>query len=544
MRIEKSDIFKQYEGRIAFRSIAALAGILIIFTVMLGTIGYSVITKALMDQYADGAFKTADTAATLIDPDRIDEIYENGPDTEEYKDLYNRFSSLCNTSGATFIYIIQPDLTDYAHILFILSTANENSEYTTYEFGYLRETTNAEYRVKYSNLYRGVTSRELLIRNKGYIETDPHITAMIPLRGSDGQTKAILCVQRQMDTLNAVRQNYLSKILIVLILLGITVMAIQSLFINKTLLDPLLKITNESLRFAGENSRSSKKLTDTIHNKDEIGLLAASIDQMEEQVEEYVDNLTHITADRERIKTELSLARRIQESMLPNKFPAFPDRSEFDIYASMTPAKEVGGDFYDFFLVDDDHLAVVMADVSGKGIPAALFMMRSMISIRNQTMTGDSPAEVLEKINDQFSEHNEEEMFVTVWLGILEISTGRITAANAGHEYPIVQSAGGQFELLKDTHGFVIGGIPGMKYSEYEIMLDHDSRIFLYTDGLTEAQDEDHKLFGLDRVLEVLNENTDKSPLYQLRVVRKAATEFADAAQQFDDLTMLCLEYK
>lgn len=244
-----------------------------------------------------------------------------------------------------------------------------------------------------------------------------------------------------------------------------------------------------------------------------------------------------------RIESELSLATRIQADMLPNIFPAFPDRSEFDIYASMNPAKEVGGDFYDFFLIDDDHLCMVMADVSGKGVPAALFMMAAKIILANNAMSGKSPAQILTDTNAAICSNNREEMFVTVWLGILEISTGKLTAANAGHEYPAIKQPSGAFELLKDKHGFVIGGMDGMIYKEYELHLNKGSKIFLYTDGVPEATDRDHELFGPERMLDALNQHPDASPEQVMQDVRAAVDAFVNQAEQFDDLTMLCLEY-
>ena len=245
-----------------------------------------------------------------------------------------------------------------------------------------------------------------------------------------------------------------------------------------------------------------------------------------------------------RIESELSLATNIQASMLPSTFPAFPDRDEFDIYAVMDPAKEVGGDFYDFYLIDDDHLGMVMADVSGKGVPAALFMMASKIIIANNAMIGKSAAQILTDTNAAICSNNAEEMFVTVWLGILEISTGKLTCANAGHEYPIIHNENGDFELVKDKHGFVIGGMEGIKYKEYELTLKPGSKLFLYTDGVPEATDKDNNLFGIERTLAALNKDKNASPQQILRNVRKAVDEFTGDAEQFDDLTMLCFEYR
>ena len=254
--------------------------------------------------------------------------------------------------------------------------------------------------------------------------------------------------------------------------------------------------------------------------------------------------ITQITAEKERIGTELALATQIQADMLPNIFPAFPERPEFDIYASMDPAKEVGGDFYDFFLIDETHLGLAMADVSGKGVPAALFMMIAKTLVQNNAMAGKSPAEALRAVNDQICANNREEMFVTVWLGILDLTTGQLICANAGHEYPALKQPDGSFRLFKDKHGFVIGGMAGIRYKEYEIQLEPGAKLFLYTDGVPEATNADQTLFGTDRMLEALNTAQDKTPEQILKTVRSAVDAFVQDAEQFDDLTMLCLEFK
>lgn len=244
-----------------------------------------------------------------------------------------------------------------------------------------------------------------------------------------------------------------------------------------------------------------------------------------------------------RLETELSMASSIQADMLPSIFPAFPDRKEFDIYATMDPAKEVGGDFYDFFLIDDDHLCMVMADVSGKGVPAALLMMAMKIIFANNAMLGNSPGEILTDANAAICSNNREEMFVTAWLGILELSTGTITAANAGHEYPVMQKKDGKFELVKDRHGLVIGGMNGVKYKEYQLQMEPGSKLFLYTDGVPEATNAHNELFGVDRMLEALNEDTSLNVQKVLEQVRRCVDDFVKDAEQFDDLTMLCVEY-
>lgn len=284
-------------------------------------------------------------------------------------------------------------------------------------------------------------------------------------------------------------------------------------------------------------------MEDTYRTGDEIEILADSFSRLSKKTVDYVEQVRTVTAEKERISSELQMAAAIQSSMLPHIFPSFPDRKEFDLYASMDPAKEVGGDFYDFFLIDDDHLCMVIADVSGKGVPGALFMMISKVILQNCAFLSDSAEEILAQANSAICANNQADMFVTVWIGILEISTGKLTAANAGHEFPVLKRAGGKYELYKDHHGFVIGGMPGMKYRQYELQLHPGDRLFVYTDGVPEATDADSQLFGTDRMLSALNEKDAADPKEVVQVVHEAVDRFVKDAEQFDDMTMLCLDY-
>ena len=281
-----------------------------------------------------------------------------------------------------------------------------------------------------------------------------------------------------------------------------------------------------------------------IRTGDEVEHLNRVMAQMEKDLSVYMEDLTRVTKKEERVRTELDMASKIQKGALPDIFPAFPDRQEFDLYASMEPAKEIGGDFYDFFLIDDDHLCLVIADVSGKGVPAALFMMASKIILADNAIMGKSPSEILYDANNAICKNNKLEMFVTVWVGILEISTGKLYAANAGHEYPALKRGDGGFSVFKDRHGFVLGGMEGMKYKEYEIQLSPGDKLFVYTDGVPEANDPDGNMFEVKRMIDALNEDPDASPAQILGTVRGEISKFVREAEQFDDLTMLCLEYK
>ena len=250
-----------------------------------------------------------------------------------------------------------------------------------------------------------------------------------------------------------------------------------------------------------------------------------------------------LALEKERIGAELSLATRIQANSLPKEFPPFPERREFDIFASMTPAKEVGGDLFDFFLIDDDHLALVIGDVSGKGIPAALFMMVARTLIHHVATREGNPAKILQIVNEEICARNPDEMFVTVWLGVLEISTGKLTAANAGHEFPAMKEAGGSFDLVKDKHGFVIGGMDGMRYRAYELQLQPGAKLFVYTDGVPEATNIKEEAFGTQRMIDALRRGENGAPEDVLASVKDAVLAFVGDAPQFDDLTMLCIQY-
>ncbi len=242
--------------------------------------------------------------------------------------------------------------------------------------------------------------------------------------------------------------------------------------------------------------------------------------------------------EKERIGAELALAARIQLSALPKETPVLPG---YELAASIDPAKEVGGDFYDYFMLDDDHLAFVIADVTGKGVPAALFMMVASALIRHVAMREKLPSSTLRLVNQELCQRNPENMFVTCWLGMLELSTGKLTAANAGHEFPAIRRADGDFELYKDRHGFVLGGMEGVRYRDYEIELHPGDQFFIYTDGLAEATNSANELFGTDRMVEALRACEDSSPADLLTGVRARVDAFVGSAPQFDDLTMLCL---
>ena len=373
-------------------------------------------------------------------------------------------------------------------------------------------------------------------------------TAGTPIRDGDGQVCAFLLADVTIVNVLAGMRSYALQISVAMVLVIALLTVLLERRMRQTLVDPINRIAETARSYAADRRAGVK---DTVHfaslgisTGDEVENLGLIMADMERDLTEYEENLERITAEKERISMELSLATRIQAAMLPHIFPPFPDRKEFDLYAAMDPAREVGGDFYDYFLIDEDHLCLIMADVSGKGVPAALFMMACKIILDSCAMLGQSAADILTRTNEAVCSNNQEEMFVTVWLGILEISTGRLTAANAGHEYPALKRPGEDFRLLKEKHGLVLGAMEGMRYREYELLLEPGTKLFLYTDGVPEATDGNDVLFGQERMLAALNEAPEASPEETLRDVRRAVDEFVKDAEQFDDLTMLCMEYR
>ena len=276
----------------------------------------------------------------------------------------------------------------------------------------------------------------------------------------------------------------------------------------------------------------------------ELLKLSGSLRSMELEMNSYLKDIDRLAGEKARIGTELEIATRIQEATIPRNFSDFDKYPQFELYGDCKPAKEVGGDFYDFFMIDDDHLCMVMADVSGKGVPAALYMMVSKIAIQTRAEQGGTPSKILAYVNDRLSTNNSVDMFVTVWLGILTISTGHVIAVNAGHEYPAVTDEVGNYFLMKDKHGFVCGGMGGLKFTDYEFDIPKGGRLYLYTDGVPENQNTAEEFYGTDRMIEALNDCRDCDPKDTVEYMYKSLVEFSEGADQFDDTTMLNIWYK
>ena len=489
------------------------------------------------EQYSKLAFGQAAVAADLIDGDRVEQYYLTGEKDAYYEEIHRYLLDAKEKMGLKYFYVVVPE----DEVMFYIWDAGVAGEDGVCDLG----DTDAYYgggnELMHSAFAVDAEQTILITNNEeyGYLAS-----AYVPILNRAGTPVALASVDISMDMIDQQIRQFLGLTLCVVLAVLLLSIFAYYYYVRRILIRPLGTLHHAAIGLVESQMENLSDFKVDLHTGDELEDLSDSFRYMVSELNEYIRNLSRVTAEKERIGAELDVARHIQASMLPCIFPAFPERHEFDIYASMTPAKEVGGDFYDFFLVDDDHLAIVMADVSGKGVPAALFMMISKTLLKSAAQSGLSPKAVLEKVNNQLCENNDAEMFVTVWLGILEISTGKMKCANAGHEYPAIMRRGGGFQLFKDKHGLVLAGMEGARYREYELELNEGDRLFVYTDGVPEATNADTVLYGTDRMLHALNEAKDRSCCELLASLHRDVDAFVGAADQFDDITMLCIELR
>ena len=293
-----------------------------------------------------------------------------------------------------------------------------------------------------------------------------------------------------------------------------------------------LKRINDTL---GRITEGDLNVTVDVRSNEEFSSLSDDINSTVSTLKRYIAEAAA------RIDKELEYAKQIQLSALPTNFPVGED---YKIYAQMIAAKEVGGDFYDFYKINDTTVAFLAADVSGKGIPAAMFMMTSKTIIKDLAESGMPVNEIFTKANEKLCENNESGMFVTAWMGILDLTTGNLQFANAGHNPPLLKRADGSFEYLKSRTGFILAGMEGVRYRANELTLNPGDRLFLYTDGVTEATNIDNKLYGEDRLIDFMNKNITVEATELLPALKANIDEFVGEAPQFDDITMLMFDYR
>ena len=497
-------------------------------------IGYSQFTRIFTVQYNNYIMSIAQTARACLEPDKIEQYYATNQKDEAYEKVEKILIDLTEKFDLTFSYVSYVEAPDYTKIHYIFDTVNSKSKWTPYELGYTENYTEENYNKSAKAVFEAGTPS---VRHTFKTRSGSHITAMVPVTNSQRKIVAVLGVQKSMQEFVNARRHYLLITTIAEIIIAILFIIVITAASDHSIIKPLMEITKEAGRFAEEN-KTAPGWIEKIKNKDEIKTLARSVEKMEDEIIAYIENLTSVTAEKERISTELNVAHQIQADMLPSLYPAFPARKDFDLFASMTPAKEVGGDLYDYLLLDKDHLMLVVGDVSGKGVPASLFMVITKTLLSSHAIQNMSPKQIFETTNSQLCQNNETGMFVTCWLGILTISTGKLTFVNAGHPDPIWYHDG-EFKPVVTKPNLVLAALPQTVYKEHTITMNRGDRLFIYTDGVSEATDADNNLYGDERILKTLPETLSMNTHESIGYMKKSIDDFTGSAPQFDDITMM-----
>ena len=508
---------------------------IIIFTLLMCIFsclsGSYIFYSAVSHLYNEKGYVVANIILSNIDHDKIAQYTQTWEADDYYHEMEEYLKQIEAHSEAAYIYIAVPNEDKTMRYVYDSDTYIGDSDPIAASFDEI-----------WTSYKEGVRPKSYLIRNSkkyGFLTS-----SCLPVKDSTGQVVALLFVDTHMEVILLALLSFVINMFIISFVLLALFCVLHWYFMRKFLIGPLMLIRSNVKNFAASNASNDDSLS-TIKTNDELEDLALSVDQMEKDIVNYIDNIRTITAEKERIDAELNIATRIQADMLPKEFPPFPDRNEFDIYAATVPAKEVGGDFYDFFLIDSDHLALVIADVTGKGIPASLFMVRSMTLIKAGALSGNtlSPADILFDVNNQLRERNDTNMFVTVWMAIIQISTGKGISANAGHEHPIIKRKNGSYKLKIYKHSPAVAAIEGMTFMEHHFNLHPGDTLFVYTDGVAEAANSDGEFYGTERLINVLNKEPDVSTGKLIRNVKDDIDNFVGDAPQFDDMTILALKY-
>ncbi len=482
---------------------------------------------------------------TETDHDNEDlERYAFVEDTPEYKRVLQTLDEVRRTHHIKYATLVIPDLTNHRMVFLVDADALGGPDAVFRRPGESIPIDESVYE-SFKDLDLTIPAYKFVNRGE---TSDTMWSASSAVTDPDGNTVAYAVADVSMQVITDAGNAFLRKIVPFVLVIMFALAFLYAAEINRSIVKPVEKISDTAKSLISrreEDNQGATSYFQELHIKsggDEIEVLADSLGIMERELNGYIENLRTMSEENARIHTELSLATRIQEETLPTIFPPFPEHEEVDLYASMQPAKEVGGDFYDFLMIDEDHMAMVVADVSGKGVPAALFMMISKALLNNTVRSTQSPARTLEIVNDLLCENNKAEMFVTVWLGIVELSTGIVTYANAGHEYPMLYH-NGKWEYIWERHGFVLAGMENIRYKEYTLKMEVGDILFQYTDGITEASNSREELFGMERLLKACEASPASDSESLLGDIRAAVAEFTGDAPQFDDMTMLSFRY-
>lgn len=530
--------------------IVSLGIVGVVLTLAVSIFGYGTSKSYLEGMYSERVMTNCNAIAAMLPVEDVKTVIsENGDQTEVYQQMAALFNKLKQDGDVTYLSLVVPDEDSVCFYIDAMVEQMGDDPSNQIPYGSDILYVDAANPDDPSDMEKYVTIWQCYAQNKGIeqpLVTDNdygyNYTGVSVILDENGQAIAEIQYILDMSDVRAYLNSFLlNMILISFAIIGVTMVS-YIFFVRKVVTRPLGKLADFTQEITNFGTFENQRIH--IRTGDEIESLSDSFNYMLAELENYIANLSKVTAEKERIGAELDIAKHIQASMLPCIFPAFPERKEIDIYATMTPAKEVGGDFYDFFMVDDEHLAIVMADVSGKGVPAALFMVIGKTLIKDHTVPGCDLGKVFSDVNDLLCEANSEGLFITAFEGVLDLKTGLFQYVNAGHEMPFICKAGGEFEPYKIRPGFVLAGMEGMRYTAGTMQFEVGDRIFQYTDGVTEATNAQNELYGMERLKKALDTHRQESPEQILVSIKKDIDEFVGEAPQFDDITMLCLEYR
>ncbi len=459
----------------------SLASVLCVIGVLVGLVVAADIRAKYESGYGETALFVADSFSKYLDGERVRRYLETNQKDDYYHEVLKLMKSLRANSEIHYFFVATLDGDD---VVYVWDTGEGDLGVKDRDFEE-DEIRNCD------NIMRRRIDKACFVHRSeayGYL-----MSAVTPILGADGRPVAFTGVDMSMDYIDSCINRFVYGFVLLMLSVVLVSLAGYYFFVSRFIVSPAER---------------------------------------------------QIQAEQDRIYAELTVAQKIQSDALPNVFPAFPDRKDFDIYAMMAPAKEVGGDFYDFFLVDDSHFAVVIGDVSDKGVPAALFMMTAKTFIKARALQGGTPAEILRDVNDRLCESNSSGMFVTVYLAVIDLATGRGISANAGHEHPVFRRDGGSFEHVRYGHDPMLAMMPAIEYHDRAFAMGPGDILLVYTDGVTESANVQRKFYGTDRVTDFLNRQADLSLEHLLKSLRGDVAAFAGGAPQFDDITMLAVEFK
>ena len=502
-------------------------------------ISYQEFKKQIESLYENVTRQFAETAVSYVNPERIFSWLTDGADGN-WDSTNARLNEFTETAKLAYVYltVISPDYKKRTYVFDTVNSEILDSKVIPlgYEESLLKKT--PDYIENLRNIRESGKTQTYFSYKKG----GGHVTTSIPVRDYTGSVIAVMSVVKSMSEIKSYKAHYLTSLITAVLIFTAVFVAIYSFSLLKGLIRPLMLIIDETSNLAAHHAELSGNLK-KIKNKDELGLLAKSVEKMSHDMNNYINDLTKATTEKERLGAELCVAKKIQAEMLPRVFPPFKNHPEVELFATMAPAKEVGGDFYDFYMIDDNHFAVTVGDVSGKGVPAALFMVIAKTLLKEAAFRFTSPAEIFSHVNDILCEGNDSGLFVTCWMGILELDTGNLTFANAGHALPVIQNAE-ETSFLKSKPNLMLAAMSGVPYENHKTKISTGDRLFVYTDGVTEATNVRNELYGEERLLEIFKKIKSDSPEGTLAAVQASIDAFVNKAPQFDDITMLEMIFK